>query len=405
MTLQVVEHQKLRIGDGLSKQHWQALITFAARHSERYFTVLHNGIRFSNYVGVLQVGDLTIEILPKVAEATNVQRVLIDMLRECRLLKPESTGTATLRTRNGTLLEIYITQFLNEIEVLLKQGLTRSYAIEAKNGKFLKGKVLLNKQLERNLIHPERFYTRTSEYSYYTPFNQILYSTLLALQKMPLPIKLVDQAQTLIRLFPAMQRWTQPLPDLNALPFNRETLRYKSALEMAWLFLQSISPDIRAGQLSVLAILFDMNFLFESFIFRQLQKAANAKIIIRRQVPKLFWNRRSIQPDILLTSDNQNIVIDTKWKKLQKVSPAMEDLRQMYVYNQYFGARHSVLVYPRVPGLEDLEPVPFHALEDSETYFCEVRLVDLVKDGQLNRLLGLELMQKIGQKSEIGNLF
>jgi len=126
MTLQVFEHQKLRIGERLSQQQWQALVAFLQRQGERYFTVLHNGIQFSHYVGALQVGDLTIEILPKIdeTEGANLQPVLLDVLRECRILQPESVATASLQARNGSLLEIYIIDFLNEIEKLLQQGLT-----------------------------------------------------------------------------------------------------------------------------------------------------------------------------------------------------------------------------------------------------------------------------------------
>lgn len=397
MTLQVFEHQKLRIGERLSQQQWQALAAFAQRHSERYFTVLHNGIQFSHYVGALQVGDLTIEILPKIdkEDELNVQSVLVEMLQECRILQPESIANAALRARRGPLLEIYITQFLNEVEILLRTGLTRVYALEAKNRKTFKGRMLTNKQLEKNITRPERVFTQTLEFTYDTPFNRILYTALLILQTLPLQTRLTDKLQQLYRLFPALKPWNSPLPELESLRFNRETLHYKNALQTALFILRQAQPDLRSGQLPVLAILFDMNFLFEEFIFRQLQKKANENITVKRQVPKPFWSSRRIQPDILLTIDNQNIVIDTKWKKLQKVSPAMEDLRQMYVYNQYFEAKHSVLVYPRVAGLEDLPPVPFHAKENSEVYFCEVRLVDLVKDGQLNRSLGQDLLEKI----------
>jgi 5-methylcytosine-specific restriction enzyme subunit McrC len=398
MTLQVLEHEKLRIGERLPAQHWQALAAFAQGNAERYFRILHNGIQFSNYVGALQVGDLTIEILPKIDDISeaNAQVVLVEMLRECRLLQPESPAMAALREHRGSLLDLYIVQFLDEVQQLLREGLTRSYLAETQNRRTFKGKLLIHKQIEQNLVRPERFFTQTLEYSYEHPFNRLLYTALLALGKLTLPAKAAFFLQQLRQQFPPVEPWCLPLPDFDSLRFNRQTLRYKNTLQVALSILQQTRPELRAGRLQVLAILFDMNFLFEAFIFRQLQQAASKNIAVKRQVPKPFWNRRAIQPDIVLAIDNQNIIIDTKWKKLTKVSPAMDDLRQLFVYNQYFDARHSVLVYPRVPGLQDLEPVPFQPVgENAAAYFCQVRLASLVKDGRLNRQLGAELLEKI----------
>lgn len=396
--MQVFEHQKIRIGKALSQVQWQALVVFAQQNEERYYKILHNGVQFKQYVGVLQVGDLTIEILPKIDEAADapMQQVLVDMLRACGLLLPESHAIANLKERKGALLDIYLFQFLHEVEQLLHRGLMRTYLVEQENQRFYKGKILMNQQLVKNVARTDRFFTQTFKYSYQHPFNQLIFSALELLKTLPLRNEIVLYLQALYQQFPSIEPWRNALPDLEKLPLNRQTLRYKNALQTAILILQQLQPDVRAGRLPVLAILFDMNQLFELFIFKQLQKEANENLQVKRQVPKPFWNRRSIQPDIVLKIDNQPIVIDTKWKKLQKVSPTMEDLRQLFVYNQYFNAKDSVLVYPQVHDLEDLPPVPFQPTKaDSETYYCQVRFVALVRDGQLNRELGQELLQKI----------
>ncbi|MFT4761927.1 MAG: 5-methylcytosine-specific restriction enzyme subunit McrC [Paraglaciecola sp.] len=121
----------------------------------------------------------------------------------------------------------------------------------------------------------------------------------------------------------------------------------------------------------------------------------NENFQVSRQQQKPFWQRRYLRPDVLVKFADKSVVIDTKWKVLKRVSPSMEDLRQMYVYQQYFEAKKSVLIYPKVHDLADLPAMAFDKNKDGTKYFCQVNFVDVLKNGELNRLLGTDVLNKI----------
>jgi hypothetical protein len=64
----------------------------------------------------------------------------------------------------------------------------------------------------------------------------------------------------------------------------------------------------------------------------------------------------STRPDVVIDlrreSVVQRLILDTKWKIPRGDQPSDEDLRQMYTYNLHFGARHSLLVYPRADAAQ-----------------------------------------------------
>jgi len=94
-SIQVFEYQELKLDNAnFKKHHLDAMIKFNDKNDNKYFTVIHKGIKFNSYVGVIQIGSLTIEILPKVdkdnsnskEQKKTWQNVLLNMLRVCRTI-------------------------------------------------------------------------------------------------------------------------------------------------------------------------------------------------------------------------------------------------------------------------------------------------------------------------------
>ncbi len=360
-TIQVFEHQQLHIDDhGFKKQHWEALGWYNSMHDGNFFTLLPKGIRFNQFVGVIQVGNLTIEILPKIGQVSGEsdkslwQKVLIDMLRECHWMQVYAHEKAALRFKPNSILEAYFEIFINECEKLIRQGLVKKYRAINNNSTTLKGKLLFSPHVQQNSIHKERFYTRHTIFDRENIFNQILLKALRFIPELSQSPYLKDKVSNLLLSFPELSEIAVTNSTFEKLVFDRKTIRYKEAIEIAAMLLLNYRPDIVSGNNHILAILFDMNDLWEEYIFRQLSRHKPDNFQIRPQNSKTFWRLddsslyKKIRPDIVIFNKetDESVILDTKWKIPENNIPSDSDLKQMFVYNEYWRGKQAFLVYP-----------------------------------------------------------
>ena len=158
-----------------------------------------------------------------------------------------------------------------------------------------------------NIVHRERFFTAHVLYDRDNPFNQILRAALEVLIRVSPNAHLVGLASGLNHLFEGVREITVTDQTFERLPFTRNTERYRRALQLARLILLNYCPDICGGRENVLAILFDMNALFERFVYAQLKreeaKQSLPKVSFKAQVRRRFWTaegmQKTIRPDII----------------------------------------------------------------------------------------------------------
>lgn len=164
--IQIFEYERLTLypnerKDFLSKPELDKLYEFNDRNNNIYFTGIRNGVRFNNYVGVIQIGGLTIEILPKAdkvnlakkEDCENWRNALLNMLAVCRKIKVESVSEASLNKRYYSLLDLYFDLFLDEVNNLLRKGLIKKYRKETSNISALKGRIDFSKNIQHNIVH------------------------------------------------------------------------------------------------------------------------------------------------------------------------------------------------------------------------------------------------------------
>ena len=386
--IQVFEHQKLKYDDSgdFQKLHFDAMVKFNDLHQNKYFTVIDKGILFKNYVGVVQIGGLTIEILPKADKKADAdknlwQSVLLNMLKVCKRIRVESVSETQLKKRHHSILDVYFEMYLAEIERLVNKGLIKRYQKNQSNQNALKGKLLFAKNIQQNLVHRERFYCEHQVYDRNHLLHQILYKGLRILKTF-VNDALKDRLNRLLFEFQEIENIEISEKHFRKIVFDRKNSDYQKAFDIAKIIILNYSPSLNYGSENLLTLLFDMNALWEEYIFRILQKHKKDEEKVFSQESKRFWKNKCIRPDIILQIEQKTFVIDTKWKIIETNNPSDEDLKQMFVYNLHWDAEKALLLYPKT-GQMDSSFEEFHYDKLNPKKKCKTGFVDITEGGSI----------------------
>ncbi|HAQ19019.1 MAG TPA: hypothetical protein DCR40_07285 [Prolixibacteraceae bacterium] len=335
-------------------------------------------IQVKNYAGVIETRQGTvIEILPKIVQSENsdepmkikeAKTVLMKMLRSLRNSPFKSIDQAHLKASRMPILEIFISVFLKEMELLLKRGIKHHYSSTEENQIFLKGRLLFSENLKQNLVRRERFYVHFDEFKADIPQNRILKSALVYLKDKSKSAKNILQIISFLHLFEEVSECNHLNKDLQNLKGqNRLFNHYELALRWAKVFLQNKSFTSYKGNHLNTAILFPMEILFESYVSHKI-KQTYPHWEISTQDKKHFLvsdlnlsqNKFRIRPDMVIHHNELTIVADTKWKMINEDLPSANynisqtDMYQLFAYGKKYqqnnGNTHLILIYPAHPG-------------------------------------------------------
>jgi 5-methylcytosine-specific restriction enzyme subunit McrC len=356
----IFEHQSLienqtYYNTVFTKKHHQLLESFYKEKDFPYYTLIRKGVRFCEYVGVLQIGNLVIEVLPKADknDDKNVWRkTLIEMLKAVGVFNIHAPSASDLKLKTNSILDLYFELFLFETELLLHKGLIKRYRRTEGNTTALKGNIQFSKHIQQNLTHQERFYVCHTTYDREHPLNCVLFKTLKLLHNINTNKALSSRIGALLLNFPEMLDVKVSDAFFEKINYTRKTEPYKKAIDIAQLLLLNYHPDVISGKNDILALMFDMNILWEQFVYASLKKNNSQNYSIKNQVRKHFWQKEGgylmkMIPDIVIEKSlNEIIVLDTKWKNIGDYNPSPEDLRQMYAYSKFHRNAKTALVYP-----------------------------------------------------------
>ena len=410
------QRHKVNIGEEVSLPHksfdnlWNFILeNKGGQDADNVMSVHVKGgrpyIKTGRYVGTIQTKDgQIIEILPKIYKSGNkgeddiklCRRVFLRMLSSFQHSEAKTFQDASLDTReNFPILESYISRYLSEVEQLLMNGIKKNYTFIEENQKFLKGKLLISKQIAKNCTDKTHFAVRYSKYIENIPQNRIIVSTLYKLSKTSQNPVNVSRCYALLSAFSDISQSINIEADLQiSMRSNRLFSSYKNLLQWSSQFLLNKGFTTFSGNHVNQSLLFSAEKLFESFIAHLFKKYAG-EYVVSNQHSKYFLvdkygdtehGKFRLRPDIVVESkDSGNfsnydtIIIDTKWKNLDSNAPDknylidIKDMYQLYAYGQKYHLGDSyfldiipklVLVYPYTEKFQaELKPFVYEEIK------------------------------------------
>ena len=314
-------------------------------------------LQAQNYVGVIQTKDgTTIEILPKIKNATTEKSkdILIKMLKTLKNSPFKNLSVANLKSSKIPLFEIFISMFLEELTVLVRNGIKSDYISKEENLKFLKGKLKISEQIKYNTIHKERFFVQYEEFISNRVENRLIKTTLQFLYNKSKINKNQQRIREFLFVFDEIEISHNIKTDFSKIKLNRQMKDYQQVLLWCKTFLFENSFSPYKGNDIAFALLFDMNLLFESFVYSYLKKSSNFQDIKSQdRTHHLAYEngigRFRLKPDIVINGGK--IIADTKWKILSEDKAyngvLQDDMYQLYAYGtKYDNCEKIYLIYP-----------------------------------------------------------
>lgn len=351
---------------------------------DRIFEWSDGFARTTQWVGVVQVPGVQIEILPKVDALSDlgevrdpeqaryeVRRNLLYMLSVSGDVPVRNRDVARLALRQAPLSETLAAIFADRLRQELLLGPERAYQEHEANLRCFKGKLSIARQALYNAAHRERFYCQYDEFSDDTLMNRIFRASCRVLLEVTRTPATQDVLRHCLLLLDGVADVEVQGADFARISLNRQSQRFEDVLRFCQLLLSGRTPTIEAGGVRTFSLLFDMNKVFERFVVAFLRRYVAPRLPGVEVFPQALHHKRHLmesegagvlrlEPDVLVESPGNRLIVDTKWKLLApgkrgRGGVGDADLYQLYAYTRRYGCKRSVLLYPFVPGLEPRE--------------------------------------------------
>lgn len=325
--------------------------------------VTRHGIKANSWVGVIKYKNLHLEILPKLisADVNNDNKIsedkrsiilknLIFMLSYTKKLDIKTNDNAKLSTEKNPFIEILIREFATSLFESLKRLTPKRYVREEENLNYLKGKIKFSENIRYNCTNQAKFYCEYDEFSENNLLNQLFLFVSTCLYNISNNSYNKKTLKFIINYYSDISFVRFDKFKVSKIKLTRNQELFKKTFKLAKMFVEQTSVDLSKNKFENITLVWDMNKLFEEFVYEILKRQTSLSVSAqkgKRLLKNVDSKIRNTYVDILITKP-QKIVVDTKYKELQSIQDFdNKDAFQVITYCLLHNTNKAVLIYPK----------------------------------------------------------
>ena len=344
-----------------------------------FLEISRRTIKPKNLVGVVQVGDLTLQIFPKLLRTSSYESLeshktvvmgnLLKMLAVGGEIPIKPSEIAGVLSEKAPFLEILISIYSQKLLETLRYHRHYTYRTIEEDLNHVKGQInfaLYASRWHRRHVLPVRYNDRTMD----NPLNRTLKYGAYLMSRLTQSRENYRRLKSAMGLLEGVPTVPVSIHETYRIKFNRLNIVFKPLVEIARMFISGTTVRLQTGKIETFTFLVPMEKVFESFVaglltnsrYEVLPREFEGSVIkTQHHIGNLlaegkFW----LIPDITIqTAYGTKIIIDTKYKLLnkedQKLGVSQSDLYQMYAYASHWNADVVVLLYPAISNVINRE--------------------------------------------------
>ena len=357
--------------------------------------VTRHRIKANSWVGVIKYKKTHFQILPKlICDNENKECILknlIYMLSYTKNLDIKTNEDAKLSAERNPFIEILIREYAKSLFDCLKRLTPKQYTREEDNLKFIKGKMKFSENIRYNCTNQAKFYCEYDKFSEDNILNQLFLFVSTCLYNISNNSYNKKTLKFIINYYSDITFVRFDKFKVRKIKLTRNQELFKKSFNLAKMFVEQTSVDLSKNRFENITLVWDMNALFEEFVFEIMKKSCPDWILTAQKGKKLLKGtenkKRNTFVDIFAQKEDQKLIIDTKYKKfVDENSFSNADVFQVSTYCLLHNTNNAILLYPqwennKKPNIED-----YYLNNGNNNYKISFKTINLKYDNLKNNI-------------------